>query len=330
MALKLIPPGGRRGKPNRFYLVRGTINGRRVEISTATSDQAAARRAFRDIERDLILASEPGGERGVVAFAQAARLYLAWRRPGKVDEKFVERLIKDLGDYLLTDITSAVLVAAAERIHPGAANETRNRQVFTPAAAVLHYAASNGICPHVRIRKLPEKKPEARAIDPSMAEVAISAAQSDLKILLTWLFRMGTRITETLAVQREWIDRKTGTVRLYDRKRKEWMVLPVHRDVLALLPAKMEFGPLFPWRTRGGAYKPWRKLLKGLGMAFTPHQARHTFATTLVNMGLNLDPLPHWRDPKSRARYGRPNIELQRSIMDHLGAGGRGKKRRRS
>src|SRR5690606_7276569 len=127
------------------------------------------------------------------------------------------------------------------------------------------------------------------------------------------------RITETLAVQREWIDLKAGTTKLYDSKNDVWVVLPLHPEVRALLPRKLGTGPLFPWRTRGGAYKPWRKLLKSLGMAFTPHQARHTFATMLVNLGESLDPLPHWRDPKSRARYGRADLERQRQIMERLG-----------
>lgn len=39
--LKLIPPGTRKGNP--YYLVRGTFDGRRYEVSTRTRDREAAR-----------------------------------------------------------------------------------------------------------------------------------------------------------------------------------------------------------------------------------------------------------------------------------------------
>jgi hypothetical protein len=51
-----------------------------------------------------------------------------------------------------------------------------------------------------------------------------------------------------------------------------------------------------------------------------PHQARHTFGTEIVNSGETLDHLPHWKDPKSRARYGRPSVERQREVMAAAGA----------
>ena len=329
MSLKLIPPGKRKGY--RTWYLRGTVDGRRLEINTETADAAAAREFRKRFERRL--AREPeAGERRAATFAEAADRYLAWRAPRRRDERDIRRMMRDeVGRVLCDDVTTAVLVEAAERLCPALTNETKNRNVFTPAAAILHYAAANNLCAYRRIQKLREKRPEPRAIDPALAEVAIRAARGPMRLLLTWLFRQGTRITDTLGVQRENIDRRAGTVRLRIGKTDEWILMPLHDDVAKLLPAKLGRGGLFPWTSRSSVYRPLRALLKPLGFRFTPHQGRHTFATTLVNMGESLDPLPHWKDPKSRARYGRPALDLQRQIMGRLGATrGRGRKEKRN
>ena len=52
MPLELIPPGRRKNNP--FYIVRGTINGRDIEISTKTRDETAARIFKNDLETNLL------------------------------------------------------------------------------------------------------------------------------------------------------------------------------------------------------------------------------------------------------------------------------------
>ena len=325
MALKLIPPG----KRGPFYIVRGTVNGRRIEVSTKTRDEEAARQFKKRLERQVY-----GGraEGSAATFAEAVDLYAAWRNPSPQDSKTLERLKADaLGKLPLAKVTTAAFVAAAGRLYPGLSNESKNRYVFVLGSAVMHYAAENELCPYRKFKRLPEKRPEARAIDAGLAEIAIEAATGDLKLLLTWLFRHGTRITETLGVHREWVDRKAKTVKIHDTKNDEWITIPLHPDVEALLPDEMGEGRLFPWKHRNTVYYHLEKLLTPLGFRFTPHQARHTFGTELVNMGFSLEPLPHWKDPKSRARYGRPTLSLQREIMGRLGEKrGRGRKAKRN
>jgi len=43
------------------------------------------------------------------------------------------------------------LVDAASALYPGCTAATWNRCVFTPAAAILHHAAANDLCPYVRV-----------------------------------------------------------------------------------------------------------------------------------------------------------------------------------
>lgn len=325
MALKLFPPG----KRGPFYVLRGTINGRRHEFSTQTADPDAAKDFKKRLEGQLYAGRAEGS---AATFAEAVDLYTAWRDPSPQDGRTLARLKADaLGKMPLAKVTTAAFVAAANRIFPGLSNESKNRYVFVLGSAVMHYAADNDLCPYRKFKRLPERKPEARAIDADLAEIAIEAATGDLKLLVTWLFRHGTRITETLGVRREWVDLKAGTVKIHDTKNDEWMTIPLHPDVRALLPDEMGEGRLFPWKHRNTVYYHLGKLLTPLGFRFTPHQARHTFGTELVNMGFSLENLPHWKDQKSRARYGRPNLALQREIMGRLGAQrGAGRKGKRN
>jgi hypothetical protein len=75
----------------------------------------------------------------------------------------IGRLCAVIGDRLLVDIRQRDLVDAANILYPRCLESSKNRQVFTPAAAILHYAAKNDLCPWIRIEKLKERKPEPRA-----------------------------------------------------------------------------------------------------------------------------------------------------------------------
>jgi integrase len=310
MPLKLIEPGQRKG--NKFYLVRGTLDGKPVEVSTKEKTRRAAQRFLDGLP--ALLRSLGDIRRETATFGDAIDLYSAWRSPGRNDHRYLAALRRKFGDKLLSGITPAGLIQAANELYPAGEAATKNRNVLVPAAAALHHAAESQLCGWIRVKKFKEPLPEARGIDPALAAIAMAEATGALKLLLTWLFLVGTRISETLGGRLEHLDRKAATIRLKIGKDDEWHVYPLPRAVMKLLP-KGEAGWVFPWRTRGGADKHRRKLCKAIGIKFTFHQCRHTFGSSIVNAGSSLDPLPHWRDPKSRARYGRPDIARVREVM---------------
>jgi hypothetical protein len=57
LALFLFAPGTRKG--NRYWLVRGTFAGRRIELSTRTTDEIAAQVFLRGLERELAATIPP-------------------------------------------------------------------------------------------------------------------------------------------------------------------------------------------------------------------------------------------------------------------------------
>ena len=93
MALELIPPGKRKNNP--FFLVRGTLGGRSIEVSTKTRDEAAAQRFKAKLEIKLVKDRLPGpGE--TVSFRRAAELYFASKALPVADERRIQLVV----DYI--------------------------------------------------------------------------------------------------------------------------------------------------------------------------------------------------------------------------------------
>src|SRR5262249_25674555 len=135
MALKLYPPGTRKG--NKTYILRGSVNGRVVEKVTDTTNEATARRLA--VEATRRLKREPPALGPRITLAQAAELYKAFKRLKPAEVKRLEKVVAEIGTRRVAELKHADLVEAANRLFPGRAPGSLNRQFLTPAASVLHY-----------------------------------------------------------------------------------------------------------------------------------------------------------------------------------------------
>jgi integrase len=82
-------------------------------------------------------------------------------------------------------------------------------------------------------------------------------------------------------------------------------------------------GRVFRWETKSGVYKPLRALCKRIGVHMTPHMARHSMATWLVQDGVTTATIMEaggWKDVKSVLRYGRANLAEVRAARGGLPA----------
>jgi integrase len=322
MPLKLVPPGERKGNP--FYLVRGTFGGRRYEVSAKTTDPSAARAFKRDFEQTLGENRLPArGE--ALTFERAVKLYEDYRDPSNRDRAFLKRIARVIGGKFVADIRQADLVGAANLLYPNLAPGSKNRAVMRPAATVLHYAAENGYCSWLRVRLFREPTPATRAVSMDTATVIVRAAAGPQRLLLLWLFRQGTRISDALKVEWPRIDLGRGVVTYRIAKTDRWSEAPLHPELLIALanvPEEERGLYLFPWRTRSGVYKWLRPLAKRLNLRFTPHMARHSLGTWLNADGAGLrtimSTLGH-ADPKSSIRYQSADIEIVRAAGRRLG-----------
>lgn len=320
--LKLVAPGKRKG--NRFWLARGTVAGKEVEFSTREIDKGRAEKRAEEVLAELLARSalpEPGE---VKTFKMAAEAYTAWRSPPLEEIRRINRLIADLGHRAITEMTSSDLVACADRLYPTHKASSRNRLVITPGSAILHYAAEQGWCPWLRVRRFKEAKPETRALRDEAMERLLKAASGIELALLAFLFGQGMRITDTIAVTWERLDLVDGLLRTRIGKTNEWRWKALEdgaRAALAGLPGDKVKGRVFPWANRWAVYRALEPVEKAAGVKFTPHMARHTLGTRLANAGVSLktrmDIMDH-ADPKSNVRYEMSQIPEQRAALGKI------------
>lgn len=316
MALKLIPPG----KRGPHYIIRGRRGGHLIERSTGTSNIKEARQRLRELEEAV--GDTP--KLGQITFAEAARRYVEFRNPSVVDRQRLEKVCAYLGQRRLREITAGELHEMASRLGAGYAPSTRNRNLLRPATTVLHYAAQAGLCAYLRVRAFREARPQTRAVDRDAALALIAAAEPGPKrLLVTWLFYQGTRISDTLRVKWDDIDIEAGTVRIHVSKTDTVRVFPLHaavRSELALVMPRDLHDRVFPWQTRSGVR--WlRELGERVGVKFTAHMARHSLGTWLAEDGAALrvimDTLGH-ADVHSSMRYQGPDIEARRAAINRV------------
>jgi integrase len=241
VALKLIPPG----KRGPHYIIRGRRGGHLIERSTGTSNIKEARQRLRELEEAV--GDTP--KLGQITFAEAARRYVEFRNPSVVDRQRLEKVVSVLGSRRLRDVTAGDLHDMASRLGEGNAAATRNRNLLRPAITVLHYAAQAGLCGYLRVKTFKEARPKTRALDAATALALVAAAEPGPKrLLVTWLFYQGTRISDTLRVKWDDIDIEAGTVRIHVSKTDTVRVFPLHdvvRRELATVPRVSE--RVFPW-----------------------------------------------------------------------------------
>ena len=253
----LIAPGERRG--NRYWLVRGRRpDGREFEFSTHVTDSAAARR-IAAIGYARIAAESPASGRQVApTFKDAAHAYIRWRKPSRADLGRIDRLIMELGDLPVADVGQDDLVRVAGKHGRAVAGATLNREYTRPFAAILHYARDNEMRGDIRVRAFKEKAPVVRVADRAgVALLTANAANDDQRMILQWLWSMGSRLGDTLRLDWADIDLAGATVRLRIGKRGDAVVtLPLPADLVAALANRpTRAGRVFPWTTKSGVYK---------------------------------------------------------------------------
>jgi integrase len=319
--LKLIPPGRRKGNP--FWIARGQVAGKTVEFSTRERDKGRAEIRAAEVLAEL-LSRRAVPEPDAVTFRYAAQAYTAWRSPGWEEVQRLNRVIADLGDRLVTEITNADLVACADRLCPTHKASSRNRLVITPCSAILHYAADQKWCGWLRIRRFKEARPETRALRPEPAAVLIAAASGVERVFLEFLFGQGMRVSDAIAITWERLDLSQGLIEAKIGKADDWRWKALSegaRAALASLPGEPREGRVFPWTNRWAVYRALEPIVKAAGVKFTPHMARHSLGTWLaakrVSLKTRMDIMDH-ADPKSNLRYEMSQIPEQRIALGRI------------
>lgn len=342
MSFTLIPPGKRK---NATWLVRWTDpDGRDREFSTGARDKAAAKAAAPEVIATVNAGRIPGvGE--AVDFGRALDIYIAAKHPSKDDLKRLGRLRPILGRKLCHEVAQADLDSAAAQLYPDGSGDTRNRQVYTPAIAVLHYAAlpTNGWAPERKWKRPKLKEAETRATAPHVGEVLYANTQGKERLLIAWLFRHGTRISDALRQRCDKIHLLELTYEQFISKNRKWKTFQIDDEVWELLANDPDVqrgeGKLFPWPNRWSVYRWLNPLCERLGLRkyvedkkaargrrvvrsdMTPHMARHRLGKDLNAAGAGQKTIASalgQLSVKSAARYTAEDAEAIRAARSRV------------
>jgi integrase len=303
MRYQLYAPGTRKGY--RRWYVRWSHNGRAYEAPLEAKTRAAATK-----EAEQYIAGVKGRPAGApVSFEYAAQAYMAFRKPRKDDEKWIWRLVRYMGSRDVRDIKSDDIRRAADALCPHVQPETKVRYVYTPASAILHYAAEQDWCSYRRIRRPSYSRRSKRTpASESAMRMLLANTAGHQHLLLGWLYETGQRVSDSLRLMRSDLDLGRALARVGSSKTDDRGELGLSPELIAMLAnaPHLPNGRVFPWGDRHNVYRWLRPLCAKLGVSYTPHQSRHAMATDLRALGYDMRAIAErglWRDERSAGRY---------------------------
>ncbi len=321
MPLKLIKRGS-------YWHLRGTVRGKTVRETTGCAQRPDAEEVRIKREAEIVERSLHGAS-ATATFIEAAVMYLE----AGGEARFVEPLTTYLGTTKLGRIDQAAIDRSTKALYPNAAPSTLNRQVYTPMAAILHFAAERGHCDWRKIRRPKQPAGRVRWLRPEWAERLMEACSPHLQPLVTFLFYTGARLSEALYLDWRDVDLQRGQVCFIDTKNGESRGVPLHDCVIAeLANLPRREGAVFrrpdgrPYERKtdgGGQIKTaFKGACRRAGIEnFTPHDCRHTWATWhyAVNRDLTaLMALGGWKSVAMVMRYAHVNTDHLRDSIAAL------------
>lgn len=323
----------RRGKRGTFYL-RGTVRGIRVYETTGTADPERAEEARARREAQL-WDRRVAGEKGSHTFAEAALGYLEGKSPGYNDRRAINALVEHFGRRRLDTIDQAALDRFAAARYPTFNVHGRARHALCPLRAIMRWAAKRGWCDAPQFDQPKPSPGRTRWITYAEADKAIAEMPAHLSPLASFLFYTGARAGEALALDWRDVDLAARRVRFIDTKNGDSRGVPLHqRAWLALANLPHREGAVFrtdlgePYalrvKERRQIGRAWGSACKRAGLpGFTPHMARHTFASWAVMAGVDLRTLADLLGHRSLAmvrRYTHLSPDHMRASVEKIGA----------
>lgn len=288
----------------RVYWVKGRIeyDGRPItryyrQSTGALTEQGATDRCAaerdRQIRRNLF-----GEEAPRLTFADAVVLY----DPKPKDVPFLVKLLESLGNRPIEQITGKEVRDLGPVLYPDASTDTWQRQVVTPARAVINNAHELGKAPMIRIRaysemeriRQDEKRGKQSRVErtPSTRDWVDSfcgAADPYNAALVRFMFETGARIDQAVSLKpsdlelmnlRVWLKSAKGHAAQWVTISQEMVVelanlspkRPQNRRTGETLPPRV-----FGYASRTGYRKAWATICKAAGIEYLgAHEATAT------------------------------------------------------
>jgi integrase len=303
MRYKLIPPK-QRGR--KFWYYRGKVGDKRVEYSTGASDRAGAEAWAFDFHTRIKGRPAAGSP---IKYPVAAAAYRAFKKPKGKEIARHDRLDAHFENWDIGDMKHAHLVEAANVLFPKGSAGTKNREVISPASAVLHYAADQEWCAYRKFRRFKEARRSNRkpVSDADMVRL-LNATEKHKRLFLMLAYETGLRLGNILALRADQLDLSNASLTVDVTKTGDRIALRLSPSLVAMLANtdRCEGGKLLPWHTPSGVYKWLWPLRKALGVHYTPHLSRHALATDLLKAKVPdriAAAAGAWQDERSLHRY---------------------------
>lgn len=319
----------RPGKTLHWY-VRGKYLGIRLDHSTGTADERAARRILKtwreQAERgEFSKADQPKP----ATFLSAA---IAYMRAGG-SRQYIRPILDKWGEKPLSDIDQIAIDTLAEELYPGAPPTTKNRQFYTPVSAILKRA---GVEKRIKRPKGWRGKKSVSWLEPEQAFALFAAAdqiEAEFGMFLRLLCYTGMRLGEALAIKLGAVDLARRVIYLPETKNGEARTVHLTPELVIVLanhPRGLD-RPATDRLVRYHASGPFRDKLKramaAAGLSFPRRQGGfhlfcHTYGTWMHRYnGLDnfaLTRTDRWKDPRSAEKYIHTEVNAEARMADNL------------
>lgn len=248
------------------------------------------------------------------------------------EARYLPKLIDRFGAQLVNTITPMAVRDAAPDLYPDASPATRNRQVISPARAVLYHAHELGWRMPARIRLF--RSPRHKGVVPASRrwlERFIEQCDDDdlphLAACVLFMNLTGARISEAVALDGEHVDLAARTALLIKTK--------TNRNSLRYLPDNLlermrELGPvsgrpMFRYTSRHAVNERIAAVCRRADLPYkSSHKVgRHAFATNALNAGVSVRVAMDaggWRSSSIFLETYAHTVDAGRLVMDRFNA----------
>jgi len=335
-------------KRNNTWWMSFTFQGQQVRRSTETSDKKLAEAILSKIRVQIVEGKyfeKP--KEDPYTFSQLMDRYLKEHASRRAHYRRYVNMVANVktffGNPNLSQITPKTIVAfKAKRYADGVMPATINRELamlkkaFNLACREWEWAKDNPVC---RVSMEKEQNSRDRWLTEQEEARLLMAAAAWLGEVVTFAVHTGMRRGEILALTWAGVDFTRRTVTVFKSKNGERRTIPVNQTVLELLSQKYEQGRgLRGIETRvvfcseAGTELDGSNLRRGFTSALKAaqiedlhfHDLRHTFATRLVQAGVDLykvQRLLGHKSPSMTQRYAHHYPESLRDGVEILDRG---------
>lgn len=261
-----------------------TVDGKRYRGTSGTPDKRLAEDIAIKHEGRVRRAAVHGSE-AVLTFAEALALYAD---DGK-DTRFTIPLLDYFGKWKVSAISGPEIRKAAKILYPKASPATWNRQVITPARAIVNHAADAKRMQKISVTRFKEEKPKRPAGSKEWIEAFCIAAKKlnmpETAAVARFMFETATRVSEACRLTWDDVSLQEGWAYLAKTKTTPRKVFLTRAMVIDLANIRsLHLTLVFAAANRSTIKKRVDKVINEAGLyRLTSHEfGRHGFATEMI------------------------------------------------